>query len=94
MFFAFFGIVQKKLRKLQTDGVVCNIFINQAGDEELQEAMRTIMKQMVQKSVSNTPMKRQINILELERAYSVLHQMSMTIIAEEQSSIRTKFGTI
>ena len=93
MIFAFFGIVQKKLRKLQTDGVVCNIF-NQAGDEELQEAMRTIMKQMVQKSVSNTPMKRQINILELERAYSVLHQMSMTIIAEEQSSIRTKFGTI
>ena len=82
------------MRKLQTDGVMCNIFINQAGDEELQEAMRTIMKQMVQKSVSNTPMKRQINMLELERAYSVLHQMSMTIIAEEQSSIRTKFGTI
>ena len=60
----------------------------------MQEAMRTIMKQMVHKSVSKTPMKRQVGMLELERAYSVLHQMSMTIIAEEQSSIRIKLGKL
>ena len=58
---------------------------SQKADDELQEAMRTIMKQMVKRAVMPSPIKRNVTLSDLERAQSVLYQMAVHRQAQDAS---------
>ncbi len=60
--------------------------------EELQEAMRLIMKQMVKCAVLPSPVRRSVTIAELERAQMVLYKAAVQHSAEAQTNIKEKKG--
>jgi hypothetical protein len=60
--------------------------------EEVREATRSIMKQMVKRAVLPSPIKTSVSMAELERAHMVLLQACVSRTAEEQTGIRHKIG--
>ncbi|XP_078688080.1 putative E3 ubiquitin-protein ligase HERC1 isoform X3 [Branchiostoma floridae x Branchiostoma belcheri] len=61
-------------------------------EEELKETMRGVMRLMVNRAVTASPVKRNVSMMELERAHSMLLKLAVNAAAEEGSDIRTKIG--
>ncbi|KAI8478441.1 putative E3 ubiquitin-protein ligase herc1, partial [Branchiostoma belcheri] len=59
-------------------------------EEELKETMRGVMRLMVNRAVTASPVKRNVSMMELERAHSMLLKLAVNAAAEEGSDIRTK----
>ena len=54
---------------------------------DLQEAMRTITKQLVPHAIRKAPIVRHVELAELERAHSILYQVTLRFQAEMNSSL-------
>ncbi len=61
-------------------------------DDEIREVMRTVMKQMVQRAVMSTPIMRVVSLAELERAHSMIYQVTVNTLAQDGSNITAKLG--
>ena len=61
-------------------------------DEDLRDAVRGIMKQMVKRAVMPSPIKRSLALGELERAQSVLHRSAVNHHSEEELGVKAKKG--
>ena len=61
--------------------------------EEMQSAIRSIMKQMVKRAILPSPVKSSITMAELERAQMVLLQTCFSKTAEEQTGVKEKIST-
>ncbi|XP_066271875.1 probable E3 ubiquitin-protein ligase HERC1 [Branchiostoma lanceolatum] len=59
-------------------------------EEELKETMRGVMRLMVNRAVIASPVKRNVSMMELERAHSMLLKLAVNAAAEEGSDIRAK----
>lgn len=59
---------------------------------DLQEAMRSIMKQLVKCAVSPSPIRRHSSVTELERGLSVLYHVITIRQAEDKLGIADKQG--
>jgi len=59
-----------------------------------QEAVRTVLKQLVVYAVVPSPIRRSVSLLELERGQTMLHWMMVTTMAEDAVGIKPVRGKI
>ena len=62
------------------------------GSTELRESMRTVMKQLVRCAVIPSPIRRNVDLAQLERCQAMLYQCMLTARAESKTSIHVKQG--
>ena len=61
-------------------------------DSDMQEIVRSILKQMVKRAVMPSPIKRSCTLAELERAHSLLQKVAISCQVEDQTGIKTVRG--
>jgi len=57
-----------------------------------QEAVRTVLKQLVSHAVVPSPIKRRVSLAELERGQTMLHWVMVTTTADETVGIKPVRG--
>lgn len=62
-------------------------------DSEMREALRMILKQMVKRAVMPSPIKRSVQLIELERAQSMLQKVTAYLHADETFGVQNIRGT-
>lgn len=62
------------------------------GDSEMREALRMILKQMVKRAVMPSPIKRSVQLIELERAQSMLQKVTAYLHADETIGVQSVRG--
>lgn len=75
-------------KKIVDDSLKCE------SEGEMRETLRMILKQMVKRAVMPSPIKRSIQLLELERAQSMLQKVTVYLHAEETVGIQNIKGCL
>ena len=62
----------------------------ESNDAGMRDAVRGVLKQMVQWAITTSPIHQNVSLADLERAHSVLYKLSVTTLAEDLSSVKAK----
>lgn len=76
-----------------TKKIVDDSSVKCESEGEMRETLRMILKQMVKRAVMPSPIKRSIQLLELERAQSMLQKVTIYLHAEETVGIQNIKGS-
>lgn len=65
---------------------------SQKTEEEIQESLRMVMKQMIKRAIVNTPIKNKFSVNQLERAHTIMYDLVLTSLAEKATGLKIKKG--